>query len=417
VSMISNRFRPLFRVATPPAVYQRNPDTIQLDFGQPFPASLPTAGLIEGARKGLEREGWQALRYGGGPSCSELRDFLAHWSGKKGMRASGRNVLITTGSMQAIDLVAGVLIEPGDVVLVEAPAYFSALRRFAFCGATIHGFPMDDQGLIVEAVEEWLKDRNRLHEPPPKFLYTVPTFQNPTGRTMSSERRQKLLELAYTHGFLILEDDAYGDLYFDAPPPPPLRALDQGGDHTIYISTLSKTVAPGLRLGWVVASDETGAALQRAKNDGGTSPLAQSLTLAFLRDLDFEARVATLRREYALRWATMERALLEHLPTGAAFTRPAGGFFTWLTLPDGTDMSALEIAAGREGVTYVPGSAFYFPERSVRALRACFSFCDHPQLIEGVKRLARAVGATQCTGPALSCPAGTPASATTASVT
>lgn len=397
-----NRFLPQFRSVAQPAVRQRHPDPIQLDFGQPFPASMPTAGLVEGARKGLEREGWQALRYGGGPSCLELRDFLAHWSGSKGIEATGEDVLVTNGSMQAIDLVAAVLIEPGDAVLVEAPAYFTALRRFAFCGAVIHGLPLDDYGLDVDTLAVWLDESYRRGEPPPKFLYTVPNFQNPTGRTLPLERRHRLLELAYTYGFTILEDDAYGDLFFGSPPPPPLRTLDRNGDHTIYISTLSKTVAPGLRLGWAVAGKETLAALQRAKNDPGTSPLAQTVTWSFLRDLDFEERVAGLRREYAGRWAAMHRALLDQLPSGTTFTEPAGGFFTWLTLPGQTDMNVLQDAARREGVTYMPGSAFFYPEQAVTALRLCFSFCSHEQLAEGVKRLVRALSASQCTGPVLS---------------
>jgi len=399
---LANRFLPQFRPTAQPAGHQRRPDAIQLDFGQPCPSSIPTAGLVEGARKGLEREGWQALRYGGGPSCSELREFLAQWSGTKGIEATGEDVLVTNGSMQAIDLVAEVLIEPGDAVMVEAPAYFTALRRFAYCGAAIHGFPLDDQGLDLDTLAAWLEERDRRGEPPPKFLYTVPTFQNPTGRTLPIERRQRLLELAYTYGFTILEDDAYGDLYFGSPPPPPLRTLDHGGDHTIYISTLSKTIAPGIRLGWAVGGKETLAALQRAKNDPGTSPLAQTVTWSFLRDLDFSARVAGLRREYAGRWATMRRALLDELSPGATFTEPAGGFFTWLTLPGHTDMVVLEAAARREGVTYMPGSAFYYPEAPVTALRLCFSFCSHEQLVEGVKRLSRAVSASQCMGPALS---------------
>ncbi|MEW6523723.1 MAG: PLP-dependent aminotransferase family protein [Bacillota bacterium] len=392
---LAERFRPYFRTAATLPAYHRRPDTIQLDFGQPFPASIPTTGLAEGARKGLEREGWQALRYGGGPSCSELRDFLASWSEPKGVRATGGDVLITTGSMQAIDLVAGVMLEPGDAVLVEAPTYFSALRRFAFCGATIYGFPMDEHGLQVETVAGWLEDRSRQGKPAPKFVYTVANFQNPTGRTLSLARRQRLLDLAYLHGFAILEDDAYGDLYFTEPPPPAFRALDHEGNHTIYVSTLSKTVAPGLRLGWVIASKEVLAALQRAKNDGGTSPLAQALTLAFLKDLDFPGRVAALRQEYAGRWSTMRQSLLDNLPPGAFFTETAGGFFTWLTLPGNTDMAALEVAAQDEGVTYVPGSAFFFPERAVPAMRLCFSFCAHDQLEDGVKRLVRAIAASQ----------------------
>ncbi len=359
---------------------------VGLHYGFPFPGSFPLAELARGAADALECDGEWACQYGGGALSRRLSELvLAHLEGR-GLHTAGRSLLITNGAAQALDLIGATLIDPGDPVAVEAPTFMGALSCFSTFGPEFIPLPLDAQGLQVEALQERLQARRTAGLALPKLVYVIPSFHNPTGATMPDDRRARLLDLAQNYGFAIVEDDAYGDLHFGQPPPATLQSRDPDG-HVVYVGTLSKVIAPGVRLGWVLARPELVARLEQLKGDGDTNPLVQSLVASYWAQGSLERRIRMLRDAYRQRWLAMEAALRKHLPPDITYTRAEGGFFSWVSLPAGTDDGEVAARALARGVRVLPGHIFFPPGAADPGLRLSFSFEAAAELEQGVARL------------------------------
>ncbi|MEW6399588.1 MAG: PLP-dependent aminotransferase family protein [Bacillota bacterium] len=361
---------------------------IPLSWGYPSPDSFPLEEMARALRLTLEEEGAASLQYSGGPSCGRLREVLAHLVLARRIHCGPEDILVTTGSNQAIDLVARAFVDPGDVVLVEDPTFFTALRIFQSRAARVRGITVEEDGLSVAELEQVLHDLNRKGERV-KVLYLIPSFQNPTGRTLGPRKRARIVELAQRYDFLILEDDAYGLLYYDSPPPPALKSIDDEG-RVIYVSTLSKLIAPGIRLGWAVAPPPVLSALRQVKLDAGTSPFMQAFAYRLWEQIG-EARADWLRSLYRPRRDAMLAALEKESPEGFRWTRPGGGFFIWVEGPAGFDAASFRPLASGSGVDFIPGANFSGDGKARAGMRLCFSYCSIPEIEEGVSRLARAL--------------------------
>ncbi len=328
-----------------------------------------------------------ALGYGEPQGYEPLRAAIAERMRHRGVAIDPDDLIVTNGSQQGIDLVARLLLEAGDRVVVEAPTYFGALQVFEPFAVQISSVPVDDRGVIVEALE-----RELLARPRPKLIYTIPTFQNPSGVTLDPERRAALVALAERHGVPIVEDDPYGELWFDRPPPPPLRALHAD---VLYLGTFSKTLAPGLRIGWLAAPRRLMKLLVDAKEgaDIQADRLLQRALARVLADEWFDQHLAAARAHYRERCALVLRGLQRELEALATWNQPAGGFFIWVTLPEGVDTDALLVECARQGVAYIPGSAFYHDRAPRSSFRLGFTTLSLAQLDEGIVRLGRAIRA------------------------
>jgi len=354
--------------------------------GVPAPECLAVEELADCARAALERDGRTILSYGPGGGYGPLREWLAERHGVEPSR-----VVITSGSLQGFVFLAERLVRPGTRVLVEAPTYDRPLKILARLGAEIVPLAMDEDGLVPEAVEEALAAGEA-----PAFLYTIPTFQNPSGRTLPAERRLRLAELARERGLLVLEDDPYGLVRYDGEPVPSIFELAQG-DGIAYCSSFSKTVAPGVRVGWFVLPPQLAADIEALAVSTYISPpyLSQATVLEFLRRGSFAPnlqRVNALLRE---RRDAMLEALASELPGDASWTRPEGGYFVWVELPSGPPSGELVAEAEEAGVTFVKGADFFPGGRGgEHALRLAFSFVSPDEIAEGVSVLGGLVRAT-----------------------
>jgi len=363
---------------------------ISLIGGFPDPVSLPREEILESARLALERDGIWALEYGATRGYELLvEQLLAKLRRDQGIIAAPEHVLITAGSSQALGLLVEALCDPGDVVLSEQPTWMGAVRIFRTAGVEVRPVPVGAEGIDLDLLAETLEGlaAEGRH---PKFLYLIPTFQNPTGVTMPLVARQRLLDIASAYRLLIVEDDAYFDLRYEGEPVAPVRALDERGQ-VAYLGTLSKIIAAGLRLGWMVAEPSLIAAAAGVKPEGGTSPFAGAVAGQFCATGALREHVAELREIYRERRDVMLRALAATMPSDVSWTRPAGGFFIWLTLPPGTSATRVAERARERGVDVLPGSACFFQPSSDRALRLCYSFATAEQIREGIARLADAV--------------------------
>lgn len=362
------------------------PGMLSLAGGLPAPELLPVDRIGEATRRVLAHAGPRAVQYGPTEGMDELRAVVARRTA-----SLLDDVLITTGSQQAIDLLAHVLLDPGDVVVVEAPGYLGALQSFAAADATVHPVPADGEGLVTDQLEVDLRAGLR-----PKSVYVVATFQNPSGATLSPARRLHLTALADEFGFVIVEDDPYGELCFTAPAPAPLRSLSS---HVVTLGTTSKSIAPGLRVGWALAPSWLMPALVRAKQvaDLHTSSLTQLIVADVLGDEAFmDSHLDRLRSTYAARATTLVDALRALLGSRVVLADPQGGMFAWLDLLDGTDTTTLLPRALDAGVAFVPGSAFVTatasdPGAGRHQLRACFTTLSPRELAEAADRLATAI--------------------------
>ena len=360
------------------------PGVLSLAGGFPNPATFPTTELDGIVTRLVREDAGVALQYAPVAGVASLRDFLAdRLEQTQGTRPRPDELMVTSGGMECIALACQSLLDPGDAVAVEAPTYLGALMAFARYEADVHGIAMDADGLVVEALEEKLAAGLE-----PKLLYVIPEYQNPTGRTLTLERRRALVELCRRHGVLILEDVAYREISFDDAPPPSLWSL--GPDVVVQAGTFSKLFAPGVRLGWAAGPADVIAELAAAKQttDQCSAALGQRLVEEYGRAGHFERRLPAARELYAAHWRAVRRAFDEHMPDGCAWSEPSGGFFTWLRLPDGLDAVELRPAAIEAGVTYVPGSAFYPGEGGRDEARLAFSYLAEDELGEAVRRLA-----------------------------
>lgn len=313
-----------------------------------------------------------------------LRELIAARMAARGVKTDIDHILITNGSQQGLDLVARSLFDPGDVVVVEAPTYFGALQVFDAYQVQYRLAPIDENGVIPEALEEILKQ-----EPRPKAFYTIPTFQNPTGVTLSAERRQAVVELSHRYNVAIIEDDPYGELSFPGQPARPLRELDAD---IIYLGTFSKTLAPALRMGWVVMPDALVAPVTNSKEavDIQSDRAVQRAVTLAAADGWLDAHLDEARVLYAARCQRMLCALEREMPAGTQWVHPSGGFFLWVTLPGELTGDDLMETAARHGVAYYPGSAFYPDHHHEPTLRLGFTTLSDEEIDEGIRRLGRA---------------------------
>ena len=362
-------------------------EVISFAGGLPAPELFPAELIADAfARTLAPTVAARALQYSSTEGDPGLRALLAQRFCGRGLRCEADELLVTTGSQQALGLIAAVLLDPGDVVLVENPSYLAALQCFGFAGARLVPVACDEQGLDVEALPALIAEHA------PKFLYVVPTFQNPTGRTLPAARRARLAEIAAEHGLWIVEDDPYGELRYDGERLAPIGAHPAAGDRTVTISSLSKVLAPGLRIGWLRAPGAILRPLAIAKQaaDLHTSTVDQIAARTALEITDLDAHIAALCSEYRRRRDALLAGLASALPAGSTFNRPDGGMFVWARLPDGWDAAALLRTALEHDVAFVPGFPFFALQPDERTLRLSFTTHDAQQIAEGLARLRRA---------------------------
>jgi 2-aminoadipate transaminase len=371
-----------------------DPGIISFAGGLPAPEVFPREEVEAATRRVLEEQGSLALQYGATEGYRPLRELLVRHMSRYGIEVGPENVLVTTGSQQALDLIGKLLINPGDHVATEDPTYLGAIQAFTSYQAEYLTVPIDDEGMVVDRLEVVLRAA-------PKFIYVLPNFQNPGGVTLSLERRRRLVELAARYGTPVVEDDPYGQLRYEGAHLPPLVKLDadrNGCAHgersfrgrVLYLGTLSKTLAPGFRIGWVVAPEEVIVKLTQMKQgaDLHTSTFAQMVAYETARGGFLDQHVRRIRSVYGARRDAMLQALQRHFPASVRWTRPQGGLFLWVTLPEGVDASALLPLALAEKVAFVPGSAFHPRGGGGNTFRLNFSYCAPDVIEEGIRRLS-----------------------------
>ncbi|HEX4733415.1 MAG TPA: PLP-dependent aminotransferase family protein [Thermoleophilaceae bacterium] len=367
------------------------PEVISLAGGLPDTSTFPPDTFSAVTQAIAAESVAKALQYGPTEGLPETKQCIAEVMAAEGMRADHEDIVVTTGGQQVIDLVVKTLVDPGDVVVAEAPTYPGAVPTFYSYQADVVQIEMDANGMRMDLLEETL-DRLEREGRRPKFIYTVPTFQNPAGVTMSLERRHRLVEIANERELLVLEDNPYGMLRYEGEPLPPLRSLD-GGVFVMYLGTFSKILSPGIRLGWVVAPPPVLEKINLGKQaaDLCTSTLSQLMVQAYFEHTRWRDYVEALTELYRDRRDTMLDALAEFFPREAEWTRPQGGMFIWATLPDFIDTTDLLARALRENVAFVPGSGAYLDGRGRSSMRLNFSASDGDDIREGIRRIGEVI--------------------------
>ena len=362
------------------------PGIISLAGGLPSPDSFPIEAMREASQRVLRDCPREALQYAASEGFGPLREWVAQELGTQGLTADASQVLITTGSQQGLDLAGKVLIDAGSTVAVEAPTYLGALQAFAPYEPDLLSVPCDHDGPLPETLATARGAR---------FLYLLPNFQNPSGRCMSPSRRRAVVAAAQAVGLPIVEDNPYGDLWYDTPPPPPLAACWPDG--TLYLGSFSKVLAPGLRLGYLVAPAAVYPKLLQAKQaaDLHTPGFNQRVVHEVIRDGFLRQHVPTIRARYKLHRDAMRSALERHMPPGCRWVAPSGGMFFWVELPVGSDAVALLPKAVERGVAFVPGAAFYASDAQAHTLRLSFVNAPPVQIERGIQLLAQTIGETQ----------------------
>src|SRR5256714_721928 len=367
------------------------PEVLALAGGLPVTSTFPPDTFAAVAQRIAAESCAKALQYGPTEGLPETKDCIADVMGAEEMHADPEDVIVTTGGQQVIDLVSKTLIDPGDVVIAEGPTYPGAVPTFSSYQADVVQIDMDADGMRVDLLEEELARLDREGRTP-KFIYTVPSFQNPAGVTMSAPGRKRLVEIAHERELLVLEDNPYGLLRYEGEPLPPLYALD-GGVYVMYLGTFSKILSPGIRLGWVVAPPPVLDKINQGKAgvDLCTSTLSQLMVQAYFSEVRWRDYVDSLTEIYRTRRDTMLDALAEHFPPQAEWTRPGGGLFIWATLPDFIDTTDLLARALRDNVAFVPGEQAYFDGRGRNSMRLNFSISDEDTIREGIRRIGKVI--------------------------
>lgn len=370
--------------------FTENPEVISFAGGLPAPEVFPIKEFKAACLKVLEEQGPQSLQYGTTDGYVPLREMIARHTARYGIEVTSDNILITSGSQQALDLLGKIFINPGDRILVESPTYVGALQAWNAYGAEFIPVPYDENGLITDELEDKLRIG-------PKFIYVLPNFQNPTGGTLSFERRLKLIELAERYGVPIIEDDPYGQLRFEGEHLPSLNVLDSQtrtqnecySGNVIYLSTFSKTLAPGLRLAWVIAPPEVIHKLVLAKQgaDLHTSTFNQIVAYEVAHGGFLDRHVKYIREVYRERRDVMLETLQEHMPEGVYWTHPQGGLFLWVTLPEHIDTKEMLVDAVQKKVAFVPGESFYPQNGRKNNMRLNFSNAIPEKINEGIAQL------------------------------
>ena len=363
------------------------PGVIMFGSGDAYPESLPD--VSEFAQRAAVKYRTETLQYAPRPGLSELREWIAEYLRTEGIRVDAESILVCNGAKQGIELACKLFLDPGDAIVVTRPTYQSALGVFRGWEASFVEVGMDADGMLVEELAAALADRARRGQAAPKLVYDIPEFHNPTGVTLSRARRAALVDLAQRHGMLVLEDDPYRRIRFSGEPVPPIQVLDPTGC-VVGLGTFAKLVAPGLRLGWVIANRDIVARMAAMKADGGTCPFTQRILIEYCRagrlEPDIRERVTTYRAHRDV----MARAVREHLPQ-AEFELPQGGYYLWLRLPDGVDGDALATLAEAEGVQVLPASQFHAAPGPRNYVRLAYSYASPSEIVEGVRRLGRAL--------------------------
>ncbi|HEX6075347.1 MAG TPA: PLP-dependent aminotransferase family protein [Micromonosporaceae bacterium] len=386
--MSASEIRALFAVAS-------RPEVVSLAGGSPYVSALPLDAVGDMLGELVTRHGASTLQYCIGQGDLALREVICEVMSLEGIDASSGaspdDVVVTVGAQQALDLVARVFLDPGDVVLAEGPTYVGAIGVFQAAQADVVHVPMDEQGLIPEALEEALREVSGSGRRA-KFLYTVPNYHNPGGVTLPEPRRERILEICRRAGLLVLEDNPYGLLGFDTDPPPALRARVRDG--VIYLGTFSKTFSSGVRMGWVLAPHAVREKLVIASEAQILCPsmLSQSAVTTYFQTMPWQEQLKTFRALYAERRDAALAALLDFMPANIAWTHPGGGFYVWITLPAGLDSKAMLPRAIHNRVAYVPGTGFYADGGGRQHLRLSYCFPPPERIRDGVRRLATVIG-------------------------
>lgn len=384
-AMTASEIRALFAVAS-------RPEVVSLAGGMPYVQALPAEVLAETIHRMVIERGAQALQYGSGQGDVTLREQVIEVMREVGISAHPDDVVVTTGSQMALDLVTRVFCDPGDVVLVEAPSYVGALGVFRAYQCQVVHVPMDEEGLNPSALQQAISDVRR-QGLRPKMIYTIPSFHNPAGVTQGPQRRQHVLQIAQRERIVLLEDDPYGLLGFDGSVPRAIRADDAEG--VIYLGSFSKTIASGLRVGWALAPHGVREKLVLAAESAVLCPsnFAQLTVSEYLANQPWRDQVKVFRELYRERRDALLDALSAMMPPGTSWTIPAGGFYSWVTLPPGLDATAMLPRAVAALVAYVPGTGFYVDGQGREHLRLSYCFPTPDRIREGVRRLAGVVEA------------------------
>jgi 2-aminoadipate transaminase len=379
--MTTSEIRALFAVTS-------RPEVVSLAGGSPYIAALPLDAVGEMLGRLASEHGTTSLQYGIGQGTVDLRERICEVMALSGIHgASPDDVVVTVGGQQAIDLLARLFLDPGDVVLAEGPTYVGALSVFQSAQAQVQHVAMDADGLIPAALEEAIAAVERSGRRA-KFLYTIPTFQNPAGVTLSEERREQVLDICQRAGLLVVEDDPYGMLSFEGDAPLPLRARRREG--VFYVSTFSKTFAPGLRVGWILAPHAVREKLVMASEANILCPsaFAQGAVALYLSTLPWREQIKVYREIYRERRDALLAAMHDLMPADTTWTRPTGGLFVWATLPEGLDSKAMMPRAIAARVAYVPGTGFYADGTGTSNMRLNFSYSAPDRIREGIRRLS-----------------------------
>jgi DNA-binding transcriptional MocR family regulator len=383
--MTASEVRALFAVAS-------RPEVVSLAGGMPNLAALPLDSLSGEVANIIAKDGLVALQYGSAHGLPELRDQIGDVMALEGVTGHPDDIVVTVGSQMALDMVTRIFCDPGDVVLAEGPSYVGALGTFAAYQADVVHVAMDDDGLMPDALREALRTVEAAGRRV-KFLYTIPNFQNPTGVTLTVPRRAEVLEICRQHNVLVVEDNPYGLLGFDGQTYPALRSMDP--DNVVYLGSFSKTFAAGLRVGWVLAPHAVREKLMLAAESATLCPptLNQMIVSRYLATHDWKGQIKSFQSAYRERRDAMISGLEQHMPPGCSWTVPAGGFFVWMTVPEGVDTKAMLPRAVTARVAYVSGTGFYADGFGSRQMRLSFCYPTPERIQEGVRRLAAVLAA------------------------
>lgn len=363
---------------------------LALHKGYPAASLIPTADFIGTLQATVEKEADIPFHYVGSKTAASINEVVSRRMAQRGMALAADELVICAGSYRGLDMIASVLLREGDLVAVETPTYMEALEILRNWTPSIVGYPTDSEGLITTAVESDLAARKAAGLPLPKLFYVIPSFQNPSGGCLPAERRAHLLRLAAEYDFLIIEDDAYGELYFTPAAPVPLRAMEGGRERVIYLGSMSKILAPGFRIGWIGAPAPIARAIDVWKKEIDPSPL-HAMAATFWQSHDPEAHLQGLRAAYRARRDHLLACLAAEMPAGVTWNQPEGGFFVWLHLP-GFECRELLGRALDAGVSFVPGRYFFpNPEEGNEYLRLSWSYLPLEEITEGVQRLAAVI--------------------------
>lgn len=361
----------------------QRPEVISFAGGLPAPELFPIEEMKKAAIKVLDQKGAAALQYGPTEGYNPLREKIAKRMAKVKVNATIDNILITSGSQQGLDFVARVFINPGDVVICESPTYLGAINAFKAYEPRFVEVPTDDNGMILEELEKALKEN-----PNAKFIYVIPDFQNPTGKTWSIERRKGLVELANKYNVAVVEDNPYGELRFEGEILPSLQHFDTEG-RVIFLGTFSKILTPGVRLGWICAHTEVLSKFIMVKQgaDLQSATTAQMEVDQLLEDYDIEEHIEKIKAVYKKRKDLMIKTMEEEFPEGVTWTNPQGGLFTWVVLPEHLNAREIAVKALEKDVAYVPGGAFFPTGGHENTFRMNYSNMPEDKIVEGIKRL------------------------------